>query len=78
MQRLSAYENTPLGVWRHYKGGLYRLLSVGRHSETLEPVAVYQALYGKKEIWVRPMSMWEEPVDLDGVSVARFTYLGEE
>lgn len=61
------------GVYRHFKGNLYRLLYVARHSETMEPMVVYQALYGEGGIWVRPASMWTEQVERDGYSGPRFT-----
>lgn len=61
------------GVYKHYKGNYYRVLGIARHSETLEDMVVYQALYGKGELWVRPLSMWEEKVG----DVLRFTYVGE-
>ena len=67
-----------LGRYRHFKGGEYRLLAIARHSETLEEMAVYQALSGEKEIWVRPLSMWEEEVPFGEGTVKRFTYLEEE
>ena len=47
------------GRYRHFKGNEYELLYVARHSETLEPMVVYRALYGERGIWVRPASMWE-------------------
>lgn len=65
------------GRYRHFKGNEYRLLYVARHSETLEPMVVYQALYGEGGIWVRPAGMWSEQVDRDGYSGPRFTYIGE-
>ena len=65
------------GVYRHFKGNEYRLLCVARHSETLEPMVVYQALYGDKGVWVRPLSMWDETVERDGAVYKRFTYIGE-
>ncbi|MBO7275359.1 MAG: DUF1653 domain-containing protein [Clostridia bacterium] len=65
------------GVYRHFKGNEYRLLYVARHSETLEPMVVYQALYGDKGVWVRPLSMWDETVERDGTVYKRFTYIGE-
>lgn len=64
------------GLYRHFKGNMYRLLYVARHSETLEPMVVYQALYGEHGIWVRPASMWSETVERDGKSYTRFEYLG--
>lgn len=65
------------GLYRHYKGGLYRLLTVAYHSETLEPMAVYQALYGTGDTWVRPAAMWSETVEVDGRSVPRFAPVEE-
>lgn len=64
------------GLYRHFKGKEYRLLYVARHSETLEPMVVYQALYGERGIWVRPASMWSETVERDGIQSKRFTYIG--
>ncbi len=60
------------GIYRHFKGNRYRLLYTARHSETLELMAVYQALYGDGEIWVRPASQWLETVERDGVQSVRF------
>ena len=51
------------GLYRHFKGNLYRLLYVAKHSETLEEMVVYQALYDDRGIWVRPAAMWSETVD---------------
>lgn len=65
------------GRYRHFKGNEYRLLYVAKHSETLEPMVVYEALYGEGGIWVRPAAMWSEQVDRDGYSGPRFTYIGE-
>jgi len=67
-----------IGRYRHYKGNEYNVLSVATHSETLEPMVVYQALYGERGIWVRPARMWSEKVTLDGVAVKRFEYIGED
>ena len=60
------------GLYRHFKGNLYKLLYVAKHSETLEEMGVYQALYGEQGIWVRPASMWNEHVERDGYSGPRF------
>ena len=60
------------GLYRHFKGNLYRLLYVAKHSETLEPMVVYQALYGEHGIWVRPAAMWNEQVDRDDYHGPRF------
>ena len=66
------------GVYRHFKGNLYRLLYVARHSETLEPMVVYQALYGEGGVWVRPASMWTEHVEKENYSGPRFSWVEEE
>ena len=60
------------GVYRHFKGNYYELLGVARHSETLEELVVYRALYGTRGLWVRPLSMWNETVMKDGKPVPRF------
>ena len=65
------------GVWRHFKGNLYRVLYLATHSETLEQMVVYQALYGAGGIWVRPAAMWNETVEKDGRRIPRFSYVGE-
>lgn len=70
-------EELRTGIYRHFKGNYYRLIGVARHSETLEPLVVYQALYGERGLWVRPLSMWNETVTRDGVTQKRFTYVGE-
>lgn len=62
------------GIYRHYKGNLYELLCIANHSETLEKMVVYKALYGEGEVWVRPLSMWDEIVEVDGKKVPRFEY----
>lgn len=66
------------GVYRHYKGNNYELLDIATHSETMEKMVVYRALYGEKGIWVRPLSMWSEEVQLDTGTLTRFTYIGEK
>lgn len=63
------------GRYRHFKGNEYRLLYVARHSETLEPMVVYRALYGEGGVWVRPAAMWSEIVDRDGYHGSRFTLI---
>ena len=66
------------GRWRHFKGNDYQVLGLARHSETLEDMVVYRALYGDGGLWVRPASMWNEMVTRDGKTQRRFTYVGEE
>ncbi|MBA3849051.1 MAG: DUF1653 domain-containing protein [Opitutus sp.] len=65
------------GLYRHCKGRDYRVLGLARHSETLEPMVVYQALYGGHGTWVRPAAMWGELVEVDGRRVARFLRVGD-
>ena len=67
-----------LGKYKHFKGNEYEALYVAKHSETLEEVVVYRALYGEFGVWVRPLSMWNETVIHEGREVKRFTYIGEE
>ena len=52
--------------YRHFKGNVYRVLHIAKHSETLEEMVVYQAMYGERGIWVRPKSMFEEEIERDG------------
>ena len=66
-----------IGKYRHFKGNEYRVLGVARHSETLEEMVVYQALYGEGGIWVRPAHMWNETVERNGYCGPRFAYIGE-
>jgi hypothetical protein len=63
---------TPLGRYRHYKGMEYEVVGTVRHSETLEPLTLYRALYGEQGLWVRPAAMFNEDVVIDGVQQPRF------
>ena len=63
---------TPTGLYRHYKGGLYEVIGTARHSESLEPMTVYRALYGAHGLWVRPAAMFAETIEIDGVMRPRF------
>ena len=65
------------GRYRHFKGNEYRVIGTARHSETLEEMVVYQAMYGEHGLWVRPASMWSETVERDGYCGPRFVYIGE-
>ena len=60
------------GTYRHYKGNLYEVVDVATHSETEEQLVVYRALYGDRGLWVRPLAMFTETVEVDGVAVPRF------
>lgn len=65
------------GRYRHFKGNEYEVLFTATHSETMEPMVVYRALYGGGGVWVRPLSMWNETVERDGKTYKRFEYIGE-
>ena len=63
---------TPPGLYRHYKGNMYEVVGTVRHSESLEPMTLYRALYGEHGLWVRPAAMFNEEVVIDGVRQRRF------
>lgn len=66
------------GKYRHFKGMEYEVLGVAAHSETLEPMVVYRALYGDRGLWVRPAAMWNETVEREDYHGPRFRYVGDE
>lgn len=66
------------GIYQHYKGQQYRVTGVAQHSETEEYMVVYQALYGAFGLWVRPLSMFLESVEVAGQRQPRFTLLKSE
>ena len=63
------------GKYRHFKGNYYEVIGVARHSETMEEMVVYRALYGEHGLWVRPAAMWTENIDRDGYRGPRFQYV---
>ena len=63
--------------YRHFKGNVYRVLYVARHSETLEEMVVYQAMYGERGIWVRSKDMFEEVIERDGKKFSRFEEISD-
>ena len=65
-----------LGKYRHFKGKEYEVIGVAKHSESLEEMVVYRALYGEGGLWVRPAEMWNEEVEKDGKRYKRFTFIG--
>ncbi|MBP3980553.1 MAG: DUF1653 domain-containing protein [Gammaproteobacteria bacterium] len=69
--------HTPPGLYRHYKGGLYEVIDTVRHSETLEPMTLYRALYGQRGLWVRPAAMFLENVSFNGQMRPRFERCSE-
>jgi len=71
------------GIYRHYKGQEYHVIGIAYHSETLEPMVVYKALYNSEEfgnnaLWVRPHGMFVESVTIDETTVPRFTFVRDE
>lgn len=70
-------DTVKLGTYRHFKGNEYEVIALAKHSETLEEMVVYRALYGEGGVWVRPASMWNETVERDGQVFRRFTYTGD-
>ncbi len=70
--------NIPKGIYEHYKGNHYEVMEVARHSETLEPLVVYRALYGERALWVRPLNMFTEDVTVNGILVPRFRLVEEK
>ena len=69
---------TKPGFYRHYKGGEYEVIGTVRHSEDLQPMTLYRALYGEHGLWVRPAAMFNETVVINGVLQPRFAFLGKE
>lgn len=65
------------GRYRHFKGNEYEVIGVAKHSETMEELVVYRALYGECGLWVRPASMWNEQVERNGKTFQRFTLIQE-
>ncbi len=66
-----------LGKYRHFKGNMYEVLGFAKNSENCEEMVIYKALYGEKEVWVRPASMWNETVERDGQIFKRFEFVEE-
>ena len=64
--------------YRHFKGNIYKVLHIAKHSETLEDIVVYQAMYGERGIWVRPKSMFEEVIERDDKLIRRFAEITDD
>lgn len=69
-----------IGRYQHYKGNFYKVIGVAKHSETLEELVVYETLYDnpRSKLWVRPLKMFTEEVEVDGKKMPRFKFIGEE
>jgi hypothetical protein len=67
-----------LGIYEHYKGNRYEVIGLAKHSETMEELVVYRALYGEHGLWVRPRAMFEEEIEKDGIKVKRFKFICEK
>ncbi|WP_041771245.1 DUF1653 domain-containing protein [Psychromonas sp. CNPT3] len=66
------HNSIPCGKYQHYKGNFYQVQGIAIHSETEEKMVVYRPLYGAQDLWVRPLTMFTENVEIDGVIRARF------
>lgn len=66
------FSSVAQGIYRHYKGNLYQVLHTAQHSETEELLVVYRCLYGEYDVWVRPLTMFTETVEVDGKEIPRF------
>lgn len=75
---LGPLPSTPTGRYRHYKGKAYEVIGVVRHSETLEPLVLYRALYGDSGLWVRPHAMFFGEVEVDGIARPRFAFVEDQ
>ena len=77
---MSSNMTIKLGIYQHHKGMKYRVLGVVKHSETLEDLVIYEALYDNKvsKLWVRPLEMFLDKIEKDGKLVNRFEFVGED
>lgn len=65
------------GIYQHYKGNYYEIIDSARHTETLEEFVIYRALYGNHELWIRPLAMFLQDVEIHGIRTKRFQYVHE-
>ena len=66
------------GIYKHYKNQLYHVIGLARQSETEEPHVVYRPLYNDSGLWIRPLSMFDETIEVDGRKVKRFAFVEEQ
>lgn len=78
MTRQIMQNSIQTGIYRHYKGNLYQVEEVATHSETQEKMVVYRPMYGEKALWVRPLTMFIEHIEIDGKRQPRFAFIGAE
>lgn len=64
-----------IGIWKHYKGGIYHVIGTGKHTETEEDFVIYESADGR--VWLRPKAMFLEEIEVDGMKVKRFEYIGK-
>ena len=76
-EKLPPLIETRPGIYRHYKNLMYEVLGTVRHSETLESMTLYRALYGERGLWVRPAAMFNETVVIKGIEQPRFNFISE-
>ena len=75
LKQLGVIMSLRIGRYRHYKGNEYEVIGVAKHSEDETELVVYRPLYGEKSLWVRPLSMFIETVQVDGETQLRFEYI---
>lgn len=66
-----------MGIWRHYKGGVYEVIGFATHTETKEPLIIYRNIHDPNNVWARPFRMWEELVDVAGTEQPRFQWVAD-
>ena len=66
------------GIYRHYKGNFYEVIDIAKDSETEEDFVIYRPMYGEGALWIRPLAMFTESIERDGVSVQRFSFYSEK
>ena len=74
---MNAMKGNLKGKYRHFKGGIYEVVCIAKHSETLEEMVVYRNVSEPQKVWVRPLSMWDEEITRDGKTFKRFEYIGK-